>query len=267
MKNTLLAASVALFLASCTNDDAVTSTRDITLHVDNISLDYDTRASMADASLTDLWIFEGDELLAHKVSTDADFSTPTISLSYGDHGLTFIASSSDGQAYSNGRWSTIHCVQDFANTKTVSVDGSSVDVQNVSLSRRSSRVKFLTTDKVPSNVIKCHLSVNNHKSLDADLKGCSAYTHEATVDISSKQGSTYSVFVNVLTESLTDEEDTDVMIEFLGAGDAVLYHYERTIKLKPNRCVSLTGSYFSGSSNAITIASTAWDDVSQSLFE
>ena len=279
MKKTLLPL-IALALLSCehyTEDDIAeqtpteettqTKAKDVTFVMKGITEEYATRATLESAGMTDLWVWEGSTLLAHKVSTDSDFGTPTINLTYGSHDLTFVSSKADSQSWDDGVWSTTKEWDTFATTMNVTVSGGSSNSRQVQLTRRSAKVKFVTEDAVPSNVKTMHLTVGNHKSLDKDLKGGSAFTHEATVDMTSKVGSTYTVSVNVLTESATDEEDCAVMIEFKDASGSVLYKYERTVKLKPNRCVSLTGSYFSGASNAITRASTAWDDVSQSLFE
>lgn len=279
MKKSLFLAvfAAALCLSGCQKIDVAddvqqessAKSKEVQFVMKGITEEYSTRATLASVNMTDLWVWEGTTLLAHMVSTASDFDTPTLSLTYGSHDLTFVASKADGQTWANGMWSTTKEWDTFSTTMNVTVSANSSNSRQVQLTRRSAKVKFQTEDNVPTGVKTVHLTVGNHKSLDKDLKGGTAYTHEATVDMTSKVGSTYTVAVNVLTESATDEEDTEVMIEFLdGSTPAkVLYHYERVVKLKPNRCVSLTGSYFSGSSNSITIASTEWDNVNQSLFE
>lgn len=281
MKKTLLPLLALALLTACehyTAEDIAeeqtpaeeptqTKAKDVTFVMKGITEEYSTRATLASVCMTDLWVWEGTTLLKHQVSTDGDFGTPTINLTYGSHDLTFVSSKADSQSLADGVWSTTKEWDTFATTMNVTVSGGSSNSRQVQLTRRSAKVKFVTEDVVPSNVKTMHLTVGNHKSLDKDLKGGTAYSHEATVDMTSKVGSTYTVAVNVLTESATDEEDCNVMIEFLGSGDAVLYHYERVVKLKPNRCVSLTGNYFSGESNSVTIASTEWDEVEQDLFQ
>jgi len=263
---TIIATALAL-LCACSNEDSDTAAKSITFHIDNITEEYSTRASISSVGMTDLWVWEGQTLLAHKVSTDSDFDAPIINLTYGSHDLTFVSSKADSQSWANGVWSTTKEWDTYATTMNVNVSGNSGNSRQVQLARRSSKVKFQTTDNVPSDVKTMHLTVGNHKSLDKDLKGGTAYVHEATIDITGKVGSTYSVFVNTLTESATDEEDCNVMIEFLNAQNSTLYKFERTIKMKANRCTTLKGEYFTGGDNAITVDTTWLDELEVPLFE
>jgi len=266
-----------LAITSCEHIDTQESKTETTQTVKNekpiqfimkgITEEYSTRATVKSVGCTDLWIWEDSTLLAHKTNTEEDFDTPTINLPYGSHDITFLASSSDEQTWNDGIWSTTHMVQCFATQMNITVSGNSSSNRQIQLNRRNSRIKFTTTDVIPNNITTCHLTVQNHKSMFDNLTGGTAYLHEATVDISSKQGSTYSIFVNTLTEHPTEEEDCNVMIEFLDNAENIVYHYERTIKIKSNRCTNLIGNFFSDTSNTIVI-NNDWDtQLDKQLFE
>lgn len=231
-----------------------------------ITEEYSTRATIESVGCTDLWVWEGTTLLAHKTSSDADFSTPSLTLTYGSHDLTFLASMSIGQSLSDGVWSCTKVDGDYATTLNVTVSGNSSNSRQIQLTRRNSRIKVVTTDAVPSTVCKMHLKAQTCLGLNASLVGTNSTFRDVTTDISTKKGNALTVFINNLTESATDEEDCSFLIEFIDDQNTVLYKYERTLTLKPNRCVTLTGNFFSGESNSVSISSTDWENVEQSLF-
>ena len=77
------------------NGDSLKDHRTITFACHDISIvamgadNAATRATMSEVSMTDLWLFDyiGDELqqTVHQTATDANFGTPAINASYGDH--------------------------------------------------------------------------------------------------------------------------------------------------------------------------------------
>jgi len=214
--------------------------------------------SISNASLTDLWIWEGTTLLAHQVNTDADFGSPTITLTYGTHPITIIASKATGQSLTNGIWTCTKLSDTYASASEIAINATSSNTHTIELNRRISKVQFTTTDNIPTNVSKVYIKVESHRSIMADLTGTDTYNYEATVNVSSKQGQTYSNFIHTLTESPTEEEDCQFLIRWLSADDAVLYEYERTLKVKANRCTNLTGNFFDSEGMAVAV-STEWD--------
>jgi len=244
-----------LLLLSCTKETPI-PTRTVTFHLDGIRIE--TRATLAEASMTDLWVFEGTTLLKHQTSSDTDFGSPKVTLDYGSHDLTFITSASEGQTQTNGVWSQTRLKDTFSKVMNVTVSSTSSKSRQVELSRRIAKIEFATTDLVPTTVTKCHIKAHTCKSLTASLQGSDAYDYESTATITSKQGQTFSSYVTILPSSPTEEEDCLFLVEFLDATGTALYSYERILSVKPNRSTKLTGAFFQDESATVSV-STSWD--------
>lgn len=250
--------------AQLTTEDTPTDqrqTKQVTFVMEGITETYSTRATIQSAGCTDLWVFEDTTLLCHQQSSDSNFGLPSVTLAYGAHDLTFIASASEGQAWRDSLWTCTKVKDTFAKQMSVTVSSTSAKSRQVALTRRNSKVMFTTTDPVPSSVSKVHINVGTRLSLRADLTASDSISYEATVSVVSKQGSTTTNYVNILAQSPTDEEPCSFLIRWLSSTDAVLYQYQRTLQVKANRATNLKGAFFSSSSSeshSISV-STDWD--------
>ena len=95
-----LAIGMALFaVAGCSNDnDEITDIKQrkaVTFRTDGWEITTTTRATLAEAQVKELWVFDGAQQMAKQVSTDTNFGTVTLDLDFGLHNLSFIATSGE----------------------------------------------------------------------------------------------------------------------------------------------------------------------------
>jgi len=123
-----------------------------------------TRATLAELTMTDLWIFDymGDDLQqsVHQSSTDATFGSPSLSLDYGDHTFYFVASrGSDPVVDTDAKTITWSSVRDtFHGSMSLDVQPNSGSSQSVSLSRCVGRLRVSATDVIPDGAAKLVVS-------------------------------------------------------------------------------------------------------------
>ena len=114
-----------------------------------------TRGSLsADGKeMTDLWLFDYvDGVLVqtlHQSSTDADFGTPSPTLSYGEHRIYFVVSRGVSPVI-NGTVISWGSVRDtFWKAMSVTVGGASASTYSVALDRVVTKLRITATDAVP----------------------------------------------------------------------------------------------------------------------
>ena len=135
-----------------------------TVTFDFTGLRASTRATLAELTMTDLWIFDymGDALQqsVHQSSTDATFGTPSLSLDYGDHTFYFVASrGSDPVVDTDAKTITWGSVRDtFHGSLSLDVQPNSGSSQSVSLSRCVGRLRVSATDVIPDGAAKLVVS-------------------------------------------------------------------------------------------------------------
>ena len=114
-----------------------------------------TRGSLsADGKeMTDLWLFDYvDGVLVqtvHQSSVDADFGTPSPTLSYGEHRIYFVVSRGVSPVI-NGTVISWGSVRDtFWKAMSVTVGGASASTYSVALDRVVTKLRITATDAVP----------------------------------------------------------------------------------------------------------------------
>lgn len=274
---------IVLLSFSCRHANDATNTKLVTFAVDVLSIDRDSTftdssphqsaaayhaiadaadtpadISLEQASMTDLWVFEGSTLLAHQHTGDADFGTPSVDLSYGSHTITFVASSQSGQTFTSGTWHADKANDCFGSVESVDVS-SSTSAQAVILMRCTYGLKWQSTDLVPTGTKTLRLSVSPmRESLTDGLHATDGYTRTYTYDVTSYVGRVISVTVYGLPEYYGVEDAVTTTIEFLSATDAVLYTHTRTVPVLTNRRTIITGELFNGSASAAVRVNSQW---------
>ena len=158
MKKIFVIAALVMGFASCGKDVNVeeAGAKKVSFDVQgNWNSPVFTRGSLsADGKeMTDLWLFDyvDGELVQtlHQVSTDADFGTPSPTLSYGEHRIYFVVSRGASPVI-NGTvisWASIR--DTFWKSMAVSVGGASASAYSVALDRVVTKLKIAATDAVP----------------------------------------------------------------------------------------------------------------------
>jgi hypothetical protein len=176
MKKVFMVMAAALMLLACDRTDGeepATAKVNVawadTLDKKTVTFDFtglraSTRATLAELTMTDLWLFDymGDALQqsVHQSSTDATFGSPSLSLDYGDHTFYFVASrGSDPVVDTDSKTITWGSVRDtFHGSLSLDVQPNSGSSQSVSLSRCVGRLRVSATDVIPDGSAKLVVS-------------------------------------------------------------------------------------------------------------
>lgn len=122
--------------------------------------DVTTRAGMSadGVEMTDLWVFDymGDQLVGqvHQVPTDAAWGSPTLSLTYGEHELYFVASRGSSPSVSTAQHTIAwqKASDTFWKKVSLNVTDGTANALSVLLSRKATRLRIVVSDEVPANV-------------------------------------------------------------------------------------------------------------------
>ena len=163
----MMALAVAVILPmSCTKDepakdDAELSTtvtpqdgwRDVTITF-GFGEGANTRATLQEASLTDLWVFDDDgdgvRMVLHQSGNDDGFGSVRLSLKYGTHALRFVASRGSDPTFSDGVLSWAKPSDTFWAQMPLEVSPSGAASQQVTLRRVATRLRISITDEIPA---------------------------------------------------------------------------------------------------------------------
>ena len=158
MKKVLIIAALVMGFASCSKDVNVeeAGAKKVAFDVQgNWNSPVFTRGSLsADGKeMTDLWLFDYvDGVLVqtlHQVSSDADFGTPSPTLSYGEHRIYFVVSRGTSPVINGTVISWLSVRDTFWKSMAVSVGGASASAYSVALDRVVTKLKITATDAVP----------------------------------------------------------------------------------------------------------------------
>ena len=234
--------------------------KDVMFVLKGIQVDYATRATVQSEGMTDLWVYEGETLLKHQTSADSDFGTPTISLRYGSHDLTFVASKAEGQTFAS-YWHCSKLSETYGTAMNVTVSSGSSSSRQVELKRVNSKVQWTIEDVVPQTAATADVLVSTHYGLDASLGGKDAINYFRSIDISSRRGATNVVISSlVLPAAYGEETDCTATITFKDDADQTIVSYTNTVKVLANRVTNIHGSFFgTGGQHAVSLLN-AWDE-------
>jgi len=233
--------------------------RSVQFVLKGLTVDYATRATLASEGMTDLWVWEGQTLLKHQVSTDADFGVPTVSLTIGAHDLTFVASKSEGQSFSEGQWLCTKVKDTFGTVLAYTVSGSSTSKQ-VQLSRLNGKVQWTIEDAMPAEAKTLLLNIEDQCfGLDASLDGVEAKAYKSSFNVSGYAGTTgLALSAMVLPASHSDGGQVDVSVTVKDGSDVVMCSYQNEITVKANEVCNIHGSFFSGGGAHEVSISNVW---------
>lgn len=264
----LLSAIVALLFISCNHTtDEPAQAQQVVFRVQGLTAETEPMQMPAASGLTDddgnqltdLYLFDGTELLAHQVSTDDGFGTITVQLMAGIHNLHFVATRSKGLSYADGLLSMSSVRPTFGGHLLLNVTGSSE--QNVSLERITGQIVLTIEDEIPSEAKTLTIKIGDYcKALQVEsFNGANNNPFEQDVDISSKVGTTgYTVRLNHLVPTYATQIETTYDISIKDASNAVIAQATGTMPINSNTKTLLHGDLFTGTKSFV-ILSTAWN--------
>lgn len=274
--HTLLALAIAL--ASCSTDDSSSPltpdaqlTREITFHTTTpvtVTSEPITRATLADASLTDLWVLDyaADGTLLqqqHQLSTDTDFGTPTLPLTYGQHRVVFVASrgSSPTATPQSITWGKVS--DTFSHALTIDVAAATPTSATAELQRTVACVTVINTDPIPARAASISISLSQHHAalalptlLVAD--GGAPFTGRISY-LPTDAGTTQlrcSVYSLCTEGFLTDVTVTTTATD----GSTISTFTVADVSLEPNRRTLLRGPVFDRTQGMTVTVSDTWLD-------
>ncbi len=285
----IIAVSVILAaLTSCTKDDAPDGGARVSIYVNGDSLKdhrtitfacHDisivamdnastTRATMSEVSMTDLWLFDyiGDELqqTIHQTATDANFGTPAINASYGDHTIYFVASRGDSPVIDGSVISWTKPSDTFWASRSITIAPSTSASQTVSLQRVATRLRLTVTDEIPATLAQICITPSHW------YYGINYLTGEAVDDRQTERtvnvpasyiGTTGQLYANFYAMSPSSAWQTDITTKAKdGDGGVISQIGIADVLLERNRVTNYSGPLFSASRTSSVTADGDWGD-------
>lgn len=273
----MMAVGAVLALTACQKVDVdgetETRTKAFTFHVKgDFTTSYDemTRAAVRldennSAGVTDLWVIDYVDGVCqqqvHQSSTDANFGTVPMNLTYGHHDIKFIASKGTDPVLTASALTWGRVKDTFVLDYPVDVVASSNGNRAPELKRAIGGVKVVATDAVKNGTQK--VSVQMLRSLSLSLptlapSEATASTNEFSITSSqwNKTGLTLTTY------TLCDEElTTDVVVTVTGAANAIISQFTVSdVSIKKNRITTLTGEVFGRGSGFSVSVDDTWDE-------
>ena len=227
-----------------------------------------TRATMSEAQMTDLWLFDyvGDELrqTIHQTATDANFGTPAINASYGDHTIYFVASRGDTPTIDGTTISWTKPSDTFWASRSITIAPSTSASQTVSLQRVATRLRLTVTDEIPATLAQICITPSHW------YYGIDYLTGEATDDRQTERtinvpasyiGTTGQLYANFYSMSPSSAWQTDITMKAKDSDGGVISQIGiADVPLERNRVTNYSGPLFSASRTSSVTADGEWGE-------
>ena len=240
MKKIMMAMAAASMLLSCSNEpeEVVTvkadepsdtmRTVEITFNFPQVEVLPMTRGTLAEASMTDLWLFDfmGEELkqTIHQASTDDGFGSVAVTAETGEHRFCFVASRGSEAVVDGGVITWGKPSDTFWQNVILNVTPQTATAQAVELQRVATRLRISITDEVPTTLKKLALVADTwHCGIDAKTgEPTTATGRTTTISVpASYQGTTGQLAASIFG-LCGDDYTTDVTVTALGDNDAAI---------------------------------------------
>ena len=273
----MMAMSAALMLTACSEEPMVTGgvTDDAdTMKVVTITFDFPqvtqqamTRESLADANMTDLWLFDylNGSLVQtkHQQATDEGFGTVSVTADTGTHTFCFVASRGSDATVTDSEITWGKPSDTFWRSVTMAVTPKTGTAQSVELQRVATRLRISVTDEVPTNLSKLVVNADTwYCGLDA-LTGEPTASNERTATISVP--SSYAGTTGQLSASIfglcSDDYTTGVTVTALdGSNETIASVALADVPMQKNVTTQYSGPLFSRQQIFSLTAADAWGD-------
>ena len=240
----------------------------VAIGADNAST---TRATMSEVSMTDLWLFDyiGDELqqTIHQTATDANFGTPAINASYGDHTIYFVASRGDSPVIDGTTISWAKPSDTFWASRSITIAPATATNQSVSLQRVATRLRLTVMDEIPATLAQISITPSHW------YYGIDYLTGEATDDRQTERtinvpasyiGTTGQLYANFYSMSPSSAWQTDITMKAKDGDGGVMSQIGiADVPLERNRVTNYSGTLFNANRTvAISVDSDWGEDIS-----
>ena len=277
MKKLLMAMAAAAMLLSCEKEETLTAkvnepkdslqTKTITFTFGEISHNAMTRGTLADASITDLWLFDymGEELkqTIHQSSTDEGFGSVAVTAETGDHSFCFIASRGTGASVSGGVITWEKPSDTFWAKSTLTITPTTATSQSVELQRVATKLKITITDEVPATLSKLTITADTwHSGINA-LTGepTAAAARTSTINVPASYAGTTGQLITSIFGICGDDYTTDVSVTASDANSKTIASVALDdVPMKRNTTTSYSGPLFSRKPTFSMTVDDSWSE-------
>ena len=274
MKRIMMALSAALLLTACgeremTEELTVRMTPTDSTKSKTITFTFgdrsDTRATLAELNITDLWLFDymGDNLQQTIHKTD-DFGSVSLSLDYGEHTLCFVASRGSEPTVTAQTISWVKPSDTFWAALTMNVQPASSASQSVTLHRVATRLRIAITDEITSQMARLEVEPATwYYGMNIRTgEGTDARQQMRSVAIpSSYVGTTGQVSALFFGLSPSTDWQTDIDVKMIGTDESVLGHVTLPSARFAQNLTSIYSGGIIGAGKSVTItADDTWSD-------
>lgn len=278
----MMALAVAAILPSCTKDnepeqmpdagsieivistDTMPTHATITFGCSTTTMQSMTRATLSSLNLTDLWVFDGETLLKHQTTDDADFGSPTITADYGEHHFHFVASRGSEPTLTGTTITWEKPSDTFWQNLTLDIVPQTSTAQTVSLQRVAARLRITITDEIPSTLSSlvvtpshwyCGINYTTGESVD------DRQTARIISVPSSYAGTTGQLAASFFSISPSEAWTTDITLKAQASDNSTLSQISiADVPMQRNHVTSYSGSLFSAGRSIGVSANDEWGD-------
>ena len=279
MKKLLMAMAAAAMLLSCEKEEMLTAkvnepkdslqAKTITFTFGEITHHAMTRGTLADASITDLWLFDyiGEELkqTIHQSSTDEGFGSVAVTAETGEHSFCFIASRGTGATVIGGIITWEKPSDTFWAKSTLTITPTTATSQSVELQRVATKLKITITDEVPSTLSKLTIVADTwHSGINA-LTGepTAAAARTSAISVPASYVGTTGQLVASIFGICGDDYTTDVSVTASDANSQTIASVALVdVPMKKNTTTSYSGPLFTRQPTfSMTVADSWCEDI------
>ena len=277
MKKLLMSMAAAAMLLSCEKEETLTAkpnepkdsvqSKTITFTFGEISHNAMTRGTLADASITDLWLFDymGEELkqTIHQSSTDEGFGSVAVTADNGAHEFCFVASRGTGATVSDGTIFWEKPSDTFWAKTTLTVTPQTATAQSVELQRVATKLKISITDEVPATLSKLTITADTwHSGINA-LTGepTEAAARTSTISVPASYIGTTGQLVASIFGICCDDYTTNISVTASDASSNTIASVSLDdVPMKKNTTTSYSGPLFTRQPTFTMTVADCWGE-------
>ena len=272
MKKTItICALAALLFVGCKSKNEPAQIQSVTFRVETFEQSTEPLHKPASvilddeegAPLTDIFIFDDVNQVAHQTSDAEDFGTVTIPLTHGEHTLHFIATRSTGIEVANGMLFASSLRSTFGKHLSINVTSTTED-QDITLDRLTGMLQITILDAFPANaaeiefnIDKRHTSLRIYDFFGGDTQGSNILRTSCT----SRVGLSNQVFsINCLPQLQNQQDVVTVTISAYDAqGNQIATVSVPNVTIAENTKTKLSGKLINMPVANITV-NTEWEE-------
>lgn len=272
-----MAMAAAAMLLSCEKEETLTANvnepkdslqaKTITFTFGEILHNAMTRGTLADASITDLWLFDymGEELkqTIHQSSTDEGFGSVAVTAETGDHSFCFVASRGTGATVSGGVITWEKPSDTFWAKTMLTVTQQTATAQSVELQRVATKLKITVTDEVPATLSKLTITADTwHSGINA-LTGepTAAAARTSTISVPASYIGTAGQLIASIFGICGDNYTTDVSVTASDANSQTIASVAlEDVPMKKNTTTSYSGPLFTRQPTFTMTVADSWGE-------